>query len=112
MPSNKSALLRYKIIDRRIRNKYKPFPGVEDLDRHVKMNCSIVPVNMFPDRLLKKTFVRCGRMKCWGYLAPIKFDKMNGGYYYENADYSISVLPLNDEELRAILLRFPNFASV
>ncbi|MBK9525232.1 MAG: hypothetical protein IPO39_10870 [Bacteroidetes bacterium] len=31
MPSNKSALLRYKIIDRRIRNKYQSFPSIEDL---------------------------------------------------------------------------------
>jgi predicted DNA-binding transcriptional regulator YafY len=37
-----------------------------------------------------------------GYYAPIKFDKAEGGYYYENPNYTISEVPLNDEDLHAI----------
>ena len=31
MPAIKNALLRYRIIDRSIRNEYKPYPTKEDL---------------------------------------------------------------------------------
>ena len=102
MPSNKSALLRYKIIDRRIRNKYKPFPGVEDL----RQACEDELFNSTGEHVSRSTIEKDLRAmredEVLGYLAPIKFDKIKGGYFYENADYSISVLPLNDEELRAI----------
>jgi len=37
-----------------------------------------------------------------GYNAPILFDKDEGGYYYEDPDYSIDKLPLNKEELEGL----------
>jgi hypothetical protein len=33
MPANKYALLRYRVIDRCISNKYRPFPSIEDLQQ-------------------------------------------------------------------------------
>jgi len=41
-----------------------------------------------------------------GYNAPIKYSKSQGGYYYDDPDYSIDNLSLNHEELDAL-----NFAS-
>ncbi|MBK6444340.1 MAG: WYL domain-containing protein [Bacteroidetes bacterium] len=102
MPSNKSALLRYKIIDRRIRNKYKSFPSIEDL----RQACEDELFNSTGERVSRSTIekdIRAMREdEVLGYLAPIKFDKIKGGYFYENSEYSISALPLNEEELRAI----------
>ena len=37
-----------------------------------------------------------------GYYAPIKFSKEYGGYYYEDPEFTISEVPLNDDDLNAI----------
>lgn len=37
-----------------------------------------------------------------GYYAPIRYSKEHRGYYYEEEDYSINSLSLNDEDLEAI----------
>ncbi|MFZ9847061.1 MAG: helix-turn-helix transcriptional regulator [Flavobacteriales bacterium] len=103
MASNKHALLRYRIIDRRIRNKYKPFPGVEDL----MMACEeALYGSYYGDAISKSTIEKDLRAmredEELGFHAPIKFSKKDKGYYYENADYSINDIPLNDDDLSAI----------
>lgn len=37
-----------------------------------------------------------------GFYAPIKFSKDYGGYFYEDPNYTISELPLNEDDLNAI----------
>ena len=103
MASNKHALLRYRIIDRRIRNKYKPFPGVEDL----MLACEEALYGSdYGDAISKSTIEKDLRAmredEELGFHAPIKFSKKEKGYYYENPDYSINDIPLNDEDLSAI----------
>lgn len=103
MASNKYALLRYRIIDRRIRNKYKPFPGVKDL----MMACEEALYGSdYGDAISKSTIEKDLRAmredEELGFHAPIKFSKRDKGYYYENPDYSINEIPLNDEDLSAI----------
>jgi predicted DNA-binding transcriptional regulator YafY len=103
MASNKHALLRYRIIDRRIRNKYKPFPGVEDL----MLACEEALYGSdYGDAISKSTIEKDLRAmredEELGFHAPIKYSKKEKGYYYENADYSINDIPLNDDDLSAI----------
>lgn len=103
MASNKHALLRYRIIDRRIRNKYKPFPGVEDL---MKACEEALYGSDYGDAISKSTIEKDLRAmredEELGFHAPIKFSKKDKGYYYENPEYSINDIPLNDDDLSAI----------
>lgn len=100
MPANKYALLRYRIIDRSIRNK--AYPGKEDL-RHA---CEEALYGSDGEHISTSTIDK----DLWamrnegelGYYAPIKFSKEYGGYYYEDPDYTIAELPLNDDDLSAI----------
>lgn len=102
MPANKYALLRYRIIDRSIRNHGKPFPSKEDL----RSACEDALYGSDGEHISLSTIDK----DLWamrnegelGYYAPIKFSKEYGGYFYEDADYTISEVPLNDDDLHAI----------
>lgn len=102
MPANKYALLRYRIIDRCLTNKGKPYPSREDL----RQACEDALFGSGGDAISLSTIDK----DIWamknegelGYYAPIKFSKQNGGYHYEEEGYSISELSLGDEDLEAI----------
>jgi len=102
MPANKYALLRYRIIDRSIRNKQRPFPSKEDL----RTACEEALYGSDGEHISMSTIDK----DIWamrnegelGFYAPIKFSKDHGGYYYEDPNYTISELPLNEEDLNAI----------
>lgn len=102
MPANKYALLRYRIIDRAIRSKGKPFPSKETL----REACEEALYGSDGERISSSTIDK----DIWamrnegglGYYAPIKFSKEYGGYYYEDPDYTIAEVPLNEDDLMAI----------
>jgi predicted DNA-binding transcriptional regulator YafY len=102
MPANKYALLRYRIIDRCLTNKGKPYPTREDL----RQACEDALFGSGGDAISLSTIDK----DIWamknenelGYYAPIKFSKQYGGYFYEEEGYSISDLSLGDEDLEAI----------
>lgn len=102
MPANKYALLRYRIIDRCLTNKGKPYPTREDL----RQACEDALFGSGGDAISLSTIDK----DIWamknegelGYYAPIKFSKQYGGYFYEEEGYSISELSLGDEDLEAI----------
>lgn len=102
MPANKYALLRYRIIDRRIRNQQRPYPSKEDL----RYTCEEALYGSDGEHISMSTIDK----DIWamrnegelGYYAPIKFSKENGGYFYEDPDYTITELPLNDDDLDAL----------
>jgi len=102
MPANKYALLRYRIIDKCIRNKYRPFPTKEEL-RHA---CEEALYGSDGDRISESTIEK----DLWamrnetelGFYAPIKFSKVEKGYYYEDPEYSIDAIPLNEDDVDAI----------
>ncbi|MFM7022655.1 MAG: helix-turn-helix transcriptional regulator [Flavobacteriales bacterium] len=103
MASNKHALLRYRIIDKRLRNKYKPYPTIDDL----MMACEEALYGSdMGDAISKSTIEKDLRAMReddeLAYHAPIRFSKREKGYYYENPDYSIDDIPLNDDDLSAI----------
>jgi predicted DNA-binding transcriptional regulator YafY len=98
MPANKYALIRYRVIDRLISNKYKPYPGVEDLmDGYSEALGKDVSKST-----IEKDLAAMKNDLGLGYEAPIKFSKEYQGYYYEDPDYSIEDIPLSTEEINAI----------
>lgn len=99
MPHIKNALLRYRIIDRCIRNQYKTFPSKEELreaceealfgSQHGEHICdSTIEKDMFNMRMEHD--------------APIKYSKREKGYYYEDPNFTLDDVPLNEEDLKAI----------
>jgi predicted DNA-binding transcriptional regulator YafY len=99
MPHIKNALIRFRIIDRSIRNKYKPFPSKKELREACEEALYGMSdgANICDSTIEKDMF----SMKM-EHDAPIKYSKKNGGYYYEDPDFSINDIPLTEEDLSAI----------
>ena len=112
MPANKFATIRYHVIDKMLRNKYKPYPSVED----VMEKCSDVLLKPISKSSIEKDVRAMKNDEALGYFAPIEYSRMHKGYYYSNSDYSIDKVPLNEDEIEAvqfatnILTQFKNVA--
>lgn len=102
MPVNKYALLRYRIIDRKISSKYKPFPNKEDLCRACEDELYGSDGDRISQSTIEKDIYAMRNESNLAYYAPIAYDKINKGYYYENPEYSIQEMPLSDDDLEAI----------
>ncbi len=99
MPHIKNALIRYRIIDKCLRNKYKPYPSKQDLREVCEESLfgSIDGAHICDSTIEKDMF----SMKM-EHDAPIKYSRAKGGYYYKNPDFSINDIPLTEDDLGAI----------
>jgi predicted DNA-binding transcriptional regulator YafY len=99
MPHIKNALIRYRIIDRCIRNQYKKYPTKQDLREACEeaLYGSIDGVNICDSTIEKDMFAM--KME---HDAPIKYSKIEKGYYYEDPDFSINDIPLTEDDLSSI----------
>lgn len=99
MPHIKNALIRYRIIDRAIRNTYKPFPSKAELRESCEQELfgSVDGANICDSTVEKDLFAM--RME---HDAPIKYSKKNGGYFYEDPSYSLNDIPLTEDDIDAI----------
>lgn len=99
MPHIKNALIRYRIIDKCLRNKYKPYPTKHEL----RIACESElfgftdGANICDSTIEKDMFAM--KME---HDAPIKYSRAKGGYYYTDPDFSINDIPLTEEDLSAI----------
>jgi predicted DNA-binding transcriptional regulator YafY len=103
MATNKRALIRYKILDRCFRNKYRRY-FIDDLieecsngiSEHINEGVSVSRRQIFDDMNFMKSDA--------GYKAPI--ESMQDGkkvyYRYEDSSFSIEKSPINPEELEQI----------
>ena len=97
MPANKNALIRYKTIDRCLRNRYRRWT-IDDLTEA----CSDALYDM--EGITKGVSLRTVqgdlqimRSDKLGYNAPIEvYDKIY--YRYADPDYSINEMPLTDDD--------------
>lgn len=98
MPVNKDALVRYRIINKCLTNKFKRFPSKQELIESCidALGCNI------SERTLEKDLQDMRYNEELGYMAPIAFDKKNNGYFYTDTNYSIDKIPLNTEEVNAL----------
>jgi len=99
MPHIKNALIRYRIIDRCIRNKYKQYPTKQDLREACEeaLFGSVDGANICDSTIEKDMFAM--KME---HDAPIKYSKRHSGYYYQDPEFSINDIPLTEEDLSAI----------
>jgi len=102
MPANKYALLRYRIIDRCISNKFNPFPNKEDLREACEEELYGSDGDRISASTIDKDLYAMRNEANLGYYAPIAYSKTEKGYYYEDPDYSIDEMPLNQEDIEAI----------
>lgn len=99
MPHIKNALIRYRIIDKCIKNKYNPFPSKRDLREACEESLfgSIDGGHICDSTIEKDIFAMRMEMD-----APIKYSKLNKGYFYENTDFSINDIPLTEDDIESI----------
>ena len=99
MPVIKNALARYRVIDRSLRNEYSPFPSKAALRSACEEELfgTTLGGNICDSTIEKDLFAM--RLE---HDAPIKYSKLEKGYYYEDKDYSIDEVPLTEKDIKAI----------
>ena len=99
MPAIKNALLRYRIIDRAIRNEYTPFPSKSILRQMCEEEIfgSSEGVHICDSTIEKDLFSM--RME---HDAPISYSKKERGYYYSDNSFSMDDVPLTEKDINAI----------
>ncbi|MBL1281109.1 MAG: WYL domain-containing protein [Fluviicola sp.] len=99
MPHIKNALIRYRIIDKCIKNKYNPYPSKRDLREACEESLfGSIDGNHICDSTIEKDLFAM-RMEMD---APIKYSKLERGYFYENDDFSINDIPLTEDDIESI----------
>lgn len=103
MSLHKHALIRYRIIDSMLRNKYKPFPSIEDI--RAKCEDSLFGSD-WGEHISKSTIEKDFRaMRSDAelhFFSPIKYSKKDDGYYYTDDTYTIHNIPLKPDDIDAI----------
>ena len=97
MPRNKEALIRYRVINRCIRDY--TYVTKSQLIEACERALDISPIG---ERTIEGDIHAMRYDNGLGYYAPIKSDRNRKAYYYDPSDYSIDNIPLNDEELQSL----------
>ena len=99
MPAIKNALLRYRIIDRSIRNEYNPYPTKEQLRQACEEEIYGTSEGLhFCHSTIEKDIFAM-RME---HDAPIAYSKREKGYYYTNDEFTMDDVPLTEKDISAI----------
>ena len=99
MPHIKNALIRYRIIDKCIRNKYNLFPTKRDLREACEESLfGSIDGEHICDSTIEKDMYSM-KME---HDAPIKYSKLEKGYFYDDPDFTINDIPLTDNDMEAI----------
>jgi predicted DNA-binding transcriptional regulator YafY len=101
MPTNKEALIRYRVINRCLIEQQ--YVSRARLIQACEEALYIAPIG---ERTINQDIHDMREDERLGYFAPIAFSREKSAYYYENAAYSIDKIPINNEEMNAL-----NFAS-
>ena len=96
MAISRSAYKRYRLIDSLLRNIYKPYPTLIDIQNECSYKLNISPSL----ETLQKDI--SNMKKSEEFDAPIVFCRNNLGYYYSNPNYSINSIPLTDSDILSI----------
>ena len=96
MAISRSAYKRYRLIDSLLRNIYKPYPTLLDIQRECSYKLSVLPSL----ETLQKDI--SNMKKSEEFDAPIAFCRSNLGYYYTNPNYSINSIPLTENDISSI----------
>ena len=96
MNISKSAYSRYRVIDKMLKNIYRPYPSLLDIQEACERSLDKTPSL---DTLEKD--IRNMKLSDV-FEAPIVFCRKNLGYYYSNPNYSINSIPLTDSDISSI----------
>jgi predicted DNA-binding transcriptional regulator YafY len=99
VPHIKNALIRYRIIDKALRNQNRPFPKKQDL----RLLCEEALYgdpggNHICDSTIEKDLFAMREE----HDAPIKYSRAEKGYYYADKDFSINEIPLSEDDVSSI----------
>jgi predicted DNA-binding transcriptional regulator YafY len=99
MPHVKNALIRYRIIDRALRNEHSPYPSKVKLRELCEESLfgSVEGEHICDSTIEKDLFAM--RME---HDAPIKYSKKHGGYYYTEPGFTIDDTPLTPDDIAAL----------
>ncbi|TNE55826.1 MAG: WYL domain-containing protein [Bacteroidetes bacterium] len=99
MPHIKNALIRHRVIDRCLRNKFKPYPSKEVLRQTCEdaLYGSVDGANICDSTIEKDIFAMRNEHD-----APIKYSKKYLGYYYTDENFTMNDIPLTEEDVDAI----------
>lgn len=98
MPANKEAFIRYRIIDEMLRDKKMTYPSMDDFIDLMENKLG----KEFSLSTVQKDIKAMKQDPLLGFLAPIKWSKKEGGYYYNDENYSISNIPLSEKDLDSL----------
>lgn len=98
MPKNKEALIRYRVINRCLIER--TYVTKMELKKACEKVLDIYPIG---ERTIDADIHAMRYDEGLGYFAPIKLDRFNKTYYYDDPNYSIDNIPLNEEELNSIV---------
>ncbi len=96
MPANKYALIRYRVINRCL----KDFTYAS-MDKLIQVCEDALSMSSISERTIYQDLKDMKEESQLGYFAPIRLNREKG-YYYEDPDYSIDNIPLKDEEIKAL----------
>ena len=97
MPANKNALLRYKTIDRCLRNRYRRWTLYDLVDACSETLYEMEGIRKGVSMRTVQGDLQIMRSDKLGYNAPIEvYDRIY--YRYSDPDYSISDMPLSESD--------------
>lgn len=98
MPISKNAFLRYRIIDECIRSTAKPFPSKQEL----RIVCEDRLLGTDKASICDSTIEKDLRYMRIEHDAPISYNRLENGYFYSDAQYSLENMPLSEVDVEAI----------
>jgi predicted DNA-binding transcriptional regulator YafY len=96
MNISKSAFSRYRVIDNMLKNIYKPYPTLLDIQEACSRNLDYCPSL----DTLEKDIRNMKQFDVFD--APIVYCRKNRGYFYTNSNYSLNAIPLTDHDISSI----------
>ncbi len=115
MSSNKNALIRYKTIDKCLKNKYKKYTLEDLIAECSEALFEFEGKESFVSKRTVQLDLQNMRSEKFGYEAPIEVYERKY-YHYSDPDYSIHNISVNESDLRAmnnavqILKQFKDFS--
>lgn len=98
MPPGNNLLARIRVINTCLGSSNKKYWSKRELINRISLSADI----NISERTLDGDIQKMRHSSQLKYNAPIKFSKYHGGYFYENPDYSIDKLPINEKDIQAL----------
>lgn len=96
MSTNKHALIRYRVIDKCLRQVDKQWNWKTLADACTEEIRKVTgQATTLSERTIKGDLQNMRHDEALGYFAPIEYDRLEKSYYYSNRSYSITEAPLN-----------------